>query len=130
MSERTPPSVYQLRRWRCHSVVRAVKIVHIDLDPEKVVLQLTELPFSIVVSVGWARCHSPEPGGYYVVHADGYASYMPAREFEANHSALKVCYRYRSLAVINNLIEEARDLGQTKLVDALQLALKTLPSPT
>ncbi len=48
----------------------------------------------MLVPKEWAERHKPEPGGWYVVYTDGYASYSPAKAFEDGYhgyNALGVC---------------------------------------
>jgi hypothetical protein len=38
-----------------------------------------------VVSDAFIQKHNPQPGGYFVVYADGYQSYSPAKAFEEGY---------------------------------------------
>lgn len=82
--------------YKCHKTVHALKIAEIR-DPTEpghesggsMVLVPKEsryVPF--LVPAEFIRKHSPQPGGYYVVYADGYKSYSPARPFEAGYTRI------------------------------------------
>ena len=40
------------------------------------------------VDANYVHKHKPEAGGYYVVYADGYKSFSPAKAFEDGYSAV------------------------------------------
>lgn len=44
---------------------------------------------AIPVSKEWLDKHNPQPGGYYVVYQDGYASYSPAKAFEEGYTRIE-----------------------------------------
>ena len=92
----------------CHKQVRAVKILqvvkHAHPDPQydDAVFEASD-EFQgghifygdkigdnppIPVTTNWYRKHDPEDGGYYVIYEDGYASYSPAKAFEAGYTAV------------------------------------------
>lgn len=91
--------------YACHKQVRAVQITqvikHAHPDPayddaefeasaafQGAHLLHTATPAAqpIPVTAEWYRKHAPQVGGYYVVYADGYTSYSPARAFEAGYT--------------------------------------------
>ncbi|WP_021028640.1 hypothetical protein [Comamonas sp. B-9] len=41
------------------------------------------------VNEPWAMKNRPQPGGYFVVHADGHQSFSPANAFESGYSRLE-----------------------------------------
>lgn len=41
------------------------------------------------VSAEYMRRHRPQPGGYFVVYADGYQSYSPAKAFEEGYARIE-----------------------------------------
>lgn len=41
------------------------------------------------VNEPWAMKNRPQPGGYFVVHADGHQSFYPANAFESGYSRLE-----------------------------------------
>lgn len=48
------------------------------------------MPFTkIQIGKSWIANHSPEAGGYYVMCADGYVSYCPAKAFEEGYVPAK-----------------------------------------
>ncbi len=78
-----------MRRYRCHKEVWAVKIFAIGLEltggtitPEDIGVD------SFRVSQEYLTKHRPEPGGYFVVYADGYQSFSPAKAFEEGYSKI------------------------------------------
>ncbi len=85
MSKRLP--LYQ-----CHKQVRAAQIVGVnyggvDRAPSLDLIVDTTI-ISVDVTDAWIRKFQPEIGGYYVVYADGYASYSPAKAFEDGYTLL------------------------------------------
>lgn len=42
----------------------------------------------VTLSAEYMAKHKPEAGGYYVVYADGYRSYSPAKAFEEGYTAV------------------------------------------
>ena len=40
----------------------------------------------ILMDREWLNKHTPEVGGYYVVYADGYRSFSPAKAFEGGYT--------------------------------------------
>lgn len=76
----------EMPKYQCHKKVWALKIKSIERDA------VTKLSFedegyaAILVSYDYDQKHQPEAGGYYVVYADGYASYSPAKAFEEGYS--------------------------------------------
>lgn len=73
----------ELPRYRCHKEVHALKIARVagtllvPADPRFA-------PFD--VPEGFVERHRPEAGGYYVVYADGYASFSPGKAFEEGYT--------------------------------------------
>lgn len=83
--------------YRCHKTVRALKIKAIQqapADQERIHaggdwLLIPEDGRHSPITVGhdkFVAKHSPQPGGYYVVYEDGYASYSPAKAFEEGYT--------------------------------------------
>lgn len=75
--------------YQCHKKVRAFKIKKIRIDrgmteiiPEDETLEPIQ-PDRI-----YMEKHKPEVGGYYVLYADGYASFSPAESFESGYTKL------------------------------------------
>lgn len=90
----------EMPRYRSHKIVHALKIESIEFD---VILAHREgretdgqatitpeeegfAPFK--VPSAYVRKHNPQPGGYYVVYDDGYASWSPAKAFEDGYTRI------------------------------------------
>lgn len=91
--------VTSLPRWKCHKEVHAAKIRAIDKHGADgsgtLFLQLDDgadpdrrSTTSIDVTPEWMARFKPEAGGYYVLYADGYASFSPAKAFEEGYARL------------------------------------------
>lgn len=88
----------ELPKYKCYKEVWALKIAAIDLDSTKAKEENRETDGSVMltpaepgyapirVDFEYARKHKPEVGGYYVVYADGYKSFSPAKAFEDGYS--------------------------------------------
>lgn len=83
-------------RYRCHKEVWALKIKEV-LDPTQAgsesdgsrIIVPSEARFTpLKVNHDFVRKHNPEPGGYYVVYKDGYASFSPAEAFEEGYTRI------------------------------------------
>jgi len=73
----------EMPRYKCHKEVWALKIkaiVEAAKNPQLVFEESGYAPLN--VDFEWYYKHKPEVGGYYVVYADGYKSYSPAKTFE------------------------------------------------
>lgn len=76
-------------RYKCHKEVRAVKIFGIDYHQDgSATVHPVDDGDSFVVSADYLRRYKPEAGGYYVVYADGYKSFSPAKAFEDGYSLI------------------------------------------
>lgn len=86
-------------RYRCHKEVWALKIANIEvrvetgefIKGETKILGATVTPADagyapFEVDSGYMAKHKPQIGGYYVVYADGYKSYSPAKAFEEGYT--------------------------------------------
>lgn len=76
-----------LPEYQCHKCVKAAKIV--SVDPESPALHMMTPDGGFIVHhVGhrWLLDHRPEKGGYFVLYADGYASYSPKSPFESGYT--------------------------------------------
>ena len=88
----------EMPRYKCHKEVWALKIKSIEqsppgdpapeesggtwlLTPEDALYGQIKVTHN-----GYMLKHKPEVGGYYVVYADGYKSYSPAKAFEDGYS--------------------------------------------
>lgn len=82
-------STKEMPKYKCHKKVWALKIKHISLADNDKGAELTpdEDGYApLLVSQEYMDKHKPEVGGYYVVYADGYKSYSPAKAFEEGYS--------------------------------------------
>lgn len=79
-----------LPEYQCFKKVRALKIHSIDHRDGGTVLVPAEADYPpIEVSPTYMDKHSPQVGGYYVVYADGYTSYSPAKAFETGYTRVE-----------------------------------------
>lgn len=88
----------QLPTYKSHKTVWALKIAEIQQSPADELSTvdggtwrlIPENPGygPITVPQSYVVKHAPQPGGYYVVYADGYASFSPAKAFEEGYIAL------------------------------------------
>jgi hypothetical protein len=88
----------EMPKYVCHKQVWALKIKSVELDSTKAQAENRETDGSAVITPeeeGYApfrvehdyvRKHNPQAGGYYVVYADGYKSFSPAKAFEDGYS--------------------------------------------
>lgn len=90
--------------YRCHKTVSALKIkevvCHADADPAVTIdefakteefqggnLFFEDQRYAMrTFGADWYRRHKPESGGYFVVYADGYESFSPAKAFEDGYT--------------------------------------------
>ena len=88
----------EMPRYRCHKEVWALKIKEVrDVYPTMIaaggVSDIMIIPEDkgygpLICSSEYAAKHKPEAGGYYVVYADGYKSYSPAKAFEEGYTRI------------------------------------------
>ena len=85
----------KLPAYRSHKIVRAARIDRTTTFPPPhegqmqgalLYLKGPGIEDSVTVSRAWLEKHEPQPGGYYVVYADGYASWSPAEAFEQGYT--------------------------------------------
>ena len=72
--------------YKCHKTVRAVKIKEADPINHTLLFEGRDAWKPLCVGGAYFDKHQPEAGGYYVVYADGYKSYSPARAFEEGYT--------------------------------------------
>lgn len=77
----------QLPLYRCHKEVRAAKILGIETAFSYARLTLEEYG-DIYVTEEYLKKHAPHIGGYFVVYADGYQSYSPAKAFQEGYTRI------------------------------------------
>jgi len=88
----------EMPRYQCHKQVWALPIREVRQSPASTVFPGGSWELvpgddryaPITVSHEWYLKHSPQPGGYYVVYADGYKSYSPASAFEEGYTPVSV----------------------------------------
>lgn len=86
-------------RYRCHKEVGALKIkqveLHAPIEPPgcasrgfaTATITPAEAGYApIEVDADYVNKHRPEAGGYFVVYADGYRSFSPAKAFEDGYT--------------------------------------------
>lgn len=76
----------EMPRYRCHKEVHALKIKAIEIREDgSAVIAPSDPGFAVFETrPGWGdKFHGTEEDpGYYVVYADGYASWSPSKAFE------------------------------------------------
>lgn len=84
-------------QYECHKKVWALKIADVqqstadeDFPGGSYDLHINDGIFApIQASAEFVQQHKPQAGGYYVVYADGYKSYSPAKAFEEGYTLIK-----------------------------------------
>jgi hypothetical protein len=74
----------EMPRYTCHKTVHALQIKQVD-DDGTLHFELSEFAPK-PVGPDWLVRHKPQPGGYFVVYADGYMSFSPKEAFESGYS--------------------------------------------
>lgn len=83
----------EMPKYQCHKQVWALKIKSLidptepgnESDGSRIIVPQEEGYASFTVGQEYVHKHKPQEGGYYVVYADGYASYSPAQAFEEGY---------------------------------------------
>jgi hypothetical protein len=89
MSETLDGIHAELPKYKCHKEVYALKIRSVDVQDGKTVLTPEDTVFApFPVDEAYVQKHKPDAGGYYVVYADGYKSFSPAKAFEDGYTKL------------------------------------------
>jgi hypothetical protein len=78
----------ELPRYKSHKSVWALKIAKLELqdDDRTLMTPVDEGYGPIYLGADYVAKHKPEVGGYYVVYADGYKSWSPAKAFEEGYT--------------------------------------------
>jgi hypothetical protein len=110
--------VREMPRYKSHKTVWALKIAQVvpkeNPDPTGQSAAASYGARIVPADVGYAPFdvpaeyvtkHNPQPGGYYVVYADGYMSFSPANAFEEGNTPIPTDYRDR-------MREEKRELDE------------------
>lgn len=89
-----PQAQAEMPRYLCHKQVWALKIADIkdptqpgnESDGSRIIVPADAGFAPFRVERAYVQKHKPEVGGYYVVYADGYKSYSPAKAFEDGYT--------------------------------------------
>ena len=96
-----PNAQREMPRYKCHTEVWALKIKAITFDRDAAQRENRETDGSAIITPAeegyaplrvdfdYVRKHKPEAGGYYVVYADGYKSFSPAKAFEDGYTLVR-----------------------------------------
>ena len=76
----------EMPRYRCHKEVWAIKIA--EVHHNGMIVPADEGYGVFQAPDGYLEKHDPQPGGYYVLYHDGYASFSPAAAFEAGYTRI------------------------------------------
>ncbi len=82
----------ELPKYKCHKLVRALKIgeIRFNEDEQTCVLTPSDPDYGpLSVGLAYFNKHCPKTGGYYVVYDDRYESFSPADAFEAGYTLLE-----------------------------------------
>lgn len=100
MHEQESAASMEMPRYRCFKEVHALKIREIEFDRTAAEKENRETDGSATITpvddgyakfrvdAEYVRKHKPVEGGYYVVYADGYKSFSPAKAFEDGYIRL------------------------------------------
>lgn len=90
----------EMPRYKSHKQVWALKIQSIVFDSDEAQKTNRETDGTATITPAeegyapfrvdreYVRKHNPQPGGYYVVYADGYKSWSPAAAFEEGYTRI------------------------------------------
>ena len=83
-------SMTTMPSYKSHKVVQALKIKLIELkdDGGMVFWPVEEGYDPVPLDPAYVVKHAPVSGGYYVVYADGYESWSPAKAFEEGYKRI------------------------------------------
>lgn len=94
--QQTEAGQRQLPAYKSHKTVRALKIASIEQTPADEPAAIAGGTWRLIpedksydpitVSHSFVLKHNPQPGGYYVLYADGYASFSPEQAFEEGYA--------------------------------------------
>lgn len=90
MENMNAPAV-EMPRYKSHKHVWALKIRQVQPDPASdsgagLITPENTVYAPFKVDAAYMVKHNPQPGGYYVLYADGYKSFSPAKAFEDGYS--------------------------------------------
>lgn len=80
----------EMPKYKCHKEVWALKIKRVDTHEAGATLHPVDTRYApIEVDATFFKPNQKlEVGGYYVVYADGYKSYSPAKAFEDGYTLI------------------------------------------
>lgn len=86
----------EMPRYKCHKEVWALKIADVkdptepgnESDGTRIIIPADTGYSPFIVDRDYVRKHNPQSGGYYIVYADGYKSFSPAKAFEDGYARL------------------------------------------
>lgn len=80
----------EMPRYKCHKEVWALKIDRVEhFNSGDAVIHPAEEGYGpIHITSSFIAKHDPQPGAYYVVYKDGYASISPAQAFEDGYTRI------------------------------------------
>lgn len=91
MSMGTDGVMRELPKYECHKIVHALKIMFVKRQPDgSAIIKPFDAGFAeFEVDAEYVEKHKPIADGYYVVYADGYRSFSPAKAFEDGYTLVK-----------------------------------------
>lgn len=83
----------EMPKYRCHKEVWALKIKSVinappDCPDGWAAIEVEDGFAPVTLSKEFMEKHKPTSGGYYVVYADGYRSFSPAKAFEEGYTRI------------------------------------------
>lgn len=78
----------QLADWKCHKIVKAGKVISLNLDNIVAVEDADGAECNIEMPMTAFSRGAPAPGDYIVIYEDGYKSWSPAKAFEEGYTRL------------------------------------------
>lgn len=79
-----------LPKYKCHKEVWALKIASVEEKGGGYEIGFVEPGYGPVrMPQAWVETHLVSVGGYFVVYADGYQSFSPAKAFEEGYGKME-----------------------------------------
>jgi hypothetical protein len=102
-----------LPKWQSHKTVWAGKVAAVSEKEgiPSLILDLGDDQTNIAVGQAWLDRHKPEVGGYFVLYADGYRSYSPAKAFEEGHTLARASDHVGEMAYAAFCAQTGTDFG-------------------
>ena len=77
----------QLADWKCHKVVKAGKILDLDVAAPTIIIEdVNGAECKVARPQGFGNRGWPSRGDYLVIYEDGYKSWSPAKAFEDGYT--------------------------------------------